>query len=115
MFIHFILLVRCYHACYMPQDLCVYVFCSMFIFFNLFVVVYVLFRNGRKHVFIASTAPQETCRHHRWQGVWDFLIMFAIVLKDVTVCDWYDLVQVLDRKTFTEFIYTVLDENAVQS
>jgi|Cyp2metagenome_2_1107375.scaffolds.fasta_scaffold843613_1 hypothetical protein len=41
--------------------------------------------------------------------------MFAIVLKDVTVCDWYDLVQVLDRRTFTEFIYTVLDENAVQS
>ena len=57
MFIHFILLVRCYHACYMPLDLCVYVFfCSMRICWNLFVVLYVLLRNGRKHVFIASTA-----------------------------------------------------------
>ena len=35
MFIHFILLVRCYHACYMPLDLCVYIFFAVCLFFKI--------------------------------------------------------------------------------
>lgn len=119
MFIHFILLVMCYHACYMPLDLCVYVF-AVCLFFKICLLWFMSYCvTGANMSSLRPLHPRKLADITAGKAFgifWYFLIMFAIVLKNVTVCDWYDLVQVLDRRTFMDlhWIY-ILDENAVQS